>query len=538
MTTSKRITRVSSINRAKIEADATCGLPDGTRFDLTNAGTLIVHDGPFVGKYRTVKVKSPRWLGDYGYTFSRIDANHNVIVLWDITPRTAPEDTTPAPTTPDAPATPAEATPELGPIAESALTHRNPFYRLVQGDRIEFYVPYRNSQVRIFGTVDSIGTEKSIGQVLARILPEFDSRYPSVTRYKASCKAGDFIRLAPIEAAEAAATPEQEPVVIEAAPVDVVAVKTAELIDKAPVTPRPITDAMVEQYPMLAKIALRFVAEYTGTNSFVQDIAVKLADTGNLSIGQMRGALNVMIAEARIAKRQEIADMKDYASKYGDASGLIEAYQTPASAFHIDLGATIVDDARKAGKLDGNALDRKIDADMRLAGVTPTHGETMPVRVPNGTYTVPINDGGDYRVIKLTDCPERYNKPAGTQIAAYQSGPDNDADYTGFAFVTGANMQLWRKFHSAIQITHALNKLLTLGKAQEFGKLWAMTSERCYICGRTLTTPLSKAAGIGPDCADANGISQAALALMGTKAGAIEENDNRDAQAKIDDLFD
>lgn len=311
---------------------------------------------------------------------------------------------------------------------------------------------------------------------------------------------------------------------------DTIARKTAELIDKAPQSPRPISDAMVADYPMMREIALYFVAGYKGTNSFVQDIAVKLADTGNLSIPQMRGALNVMIAEARLAKRQEIADMKEYARDYGDPSGLIETFNTPTSTFHIDMQpntAQLVNTESDKPSID----DVKA---MARANVVPV---TNVMQIPNGTYTVPINEHGEYSVIKLTDCPEKYNKPAGTQIAAYQFGPDNERDFTGFAFVIGTAHQVWSKFRKAQDCTFALTKLLTLGKAQEFGKLWAMASQRCYICGRKLTTPDSKAAGIGPICAGNNGISMAAMILMGTQAAAIEENDMRDAQAKIDELF-
>lgn len=522
MTTSKIITRVTSINRAKIVSDATCGLPDGTHFDLTNAGTLIVTDGPFKGMYRTVKVAGPRWIGDNGYTFERDLNAADTITL------NTPYDLTGIKTSTEARDRHFARLIDLivlnsPSVAQPAPTTREELWLIASR------FPTITADVETWCTGCGTTWYETAGNPLPAC-PECkrDQRYIQ----------GPIVTATPIEV-----TPEQ------ASAVDVVAVKTAELIDKAPATPRPITDAMVEKYPMLTKIALRFVESYTGRNPYVQDLAVWLQDQGTLSIKQMRGALNQMITEARAAGLTKVAH---------------DTITPAASAFHINIGETIVDDARKAGKLDGNALDRKIDADMRLAGVTPTHGtpiawvpgeseaqriiaerainelaaQEAATRVPNGTYTVPINDFGEYRVIKLTDCPERYNKPAGTQIAAYQSGADNENDYTGFAFVSGTRSGIWPKFRNAREIQFALTKLLTLGKAQEFGKLWAMESKRCYICGKKLTTPLSKAAGIGPDCADANGISQAALALMGTKAGAIEENDMRDVQAKMNDLFD
>lgn len=261
-----------------------------------------------------------------------------------------------------------------------------------------------------------------------------------------------------------------------------VARKRAEIVTNAPQTPRPITDEMVDRYPALRFVATAYVRNYKGFNGFIQDLAVALDKWGRLTIAQMRGALNVMVAEDRAAARK------------------------PAPVeFRVKLS----------------------DEPAPITEITPV--------VPNGTYTVPINDAGEYRVIRLSDCPESYNKPVGTQIAAYQSGASNETDFTGFAFVSGDTSATWRNFRNARDLQFALVKLITTGRHAEFGKLWAMESKRCFICGRKLTVPVSKLAGIGPICAANTGIDIDALAALNsadeTRAARAK------AQADIDELF-
>ena len=70
-------------------------------------------------------------------------------------------------------------------------------------------------------------------------------------------------------------------------------------IDRALASGIKITDDHVKASSTLQAVALDYVQTYKGFNSFVQDIAVKLAENGTLSAPQMRGALNVMVAEAR-----------------------------------------------------------------------------------------------------------------------------------------------------------------------------------------------------------------------------------------------
>ena len=69
-----------------------------------------------------------------------------------------------------------------------------------------------------------------------------------------------------------------------------------------------ITDAMVAASHTLRDVAADFITSYQGFNTFVQNVAVRVADTGVMTIPQMRGALNVMIREARDAAEAETAN--------------------------------------------------------------------------------------------------------------------------------------------------------------------------------------------------------------------------------------
>jgi hypothetical protein len=126
-----------------------------------------------------------------------------------------------------------------------------------------------------------------------------------------------------------------------------------------------------------------------------------------------------------------------------------------------------------------------------------------------GKYTVTDNTGSQYRTIRLSDCPDRYNKPKGTQIAAFLSGPGNTADYTGFAFIyPGRKPYIFQRFQSNQQLRYALGVLLESDDGVAYGKLYALESNRCWRCDKLLTTPESILNGIGPHCAKTIGLDR------------------------------
>lgn len=256
-----------------------------------------------------------------------------------------------------------------------------------------------------------------------------------------------------------------------------------------------ITDPMVDGSETLRQVAINFVETYKGHSTFVQNLAVALVDFGRLSVPQMRGALNVMVREAKI-----------------------EAAKPAADAFRVNLAQVPAQTPEPAPVAP-------------FATITPV--------VPNGTYTVPINDAGEYRVIRVSTAEWATDKPAGTQWAEFQSGASNETDFTGCGFIFGTEFKPSFKMRNARDVIYAVTKLVSTGRHAEFGKLWAMESKRCFICGRKLTVPISKLAGIGPKCAENTGIDIDALAALNASvAGNVNDKAAQaKAQADIDELF-
>jgi hypothetical protein len=127
----------------------------------------------------------------------------------------------------------------------------------------------------------------------------------------------------------------------------------------------------------------------------------------------------------------------------------------------------------------------------------------------DGKYTITNDTGSQYRTIRLSACPERYNKPKGTQMAAFLSGPDNTGDYTGFAFIyPGRKPYIFQRFQNNQQLRYALGVLLESDDGVAYGKLYALESNRCWRCDKSLTTPESILNGIGPHCAKTIGLDR------------------------------
>lgn len=299
------------------------------------------------------------------------------------------------------------------------------------------------------------------------------------------------------------------------------------VIDRALAQNLKISDQQVEVSNTLREVALDYVQSYKGTNSFVQDIAVKLADYGRLSVAQMRGALNVMVSEARIVRGANrlidqvqhneplVMDFGTDGYRHSDDRKAEAAQLHPATANKLYQIYGFPPHTHPA-----SPPVEHLPADLPAVPQVEAPLEKRPF-VPNGIYTVFVRgvanladaSHDDYRTIKLDDCPDKFNKPAGTQIAYYLNGPDNEANYTGFAFVTGKAFGLWQRFRNATDLSFALVKLLSTDDGYtEYGKAYAMRSGNCFICNRRLTTPLSIQSGIGPICAGNLGIDQEQLA--------------------------
>ena len=123
-------------------------------------------------------------------------------------------------------------------------------------------------------------------------------------------------------------------------------------------------------------------------------------------------------------------------------------------------------------------------------------------RVANGIYTVVLQDGS-HVTLRLSD-PRFGDFAEGTQVLAYLSGCNNETSFTSFAFVTDAEITVWKKFRGQLaRQLHAAEFLHHMERADvlQAGFAYAMASGRCFRCNRTLTVPASIHQGLGPECA-------------------------------------
>lgn len=121
----------------------------------------------------------------------------------------------------------------------------------------------------------------------------------------------------------------------------------------------------------------------------------------------------------------------------------------------------------------------------------PESGPT--VEVHPGIYTLETNHG--HRTFRVVlQGPDAGFAP-GKTVLEYLAGSDNDGDYRGFAFIKGGRLQVWNRFR-----TERFGGLLR--DAEDFLRdpEAALEAKHCLRCGRTLTTPDSIAAGMGPEC--------------------------------------
>lgn len=117
--------------------------------------------------------------------------------------------------------------------------------------------------------------------------------------------------------------------------------------------------------------------------------------------------------------------------------------------------------------------------------------------VPDGRYTVIWGD--HYKTIRVRHQDEFDDFMPGKVLLSYLSGANNDRDYTRFGHVDErGQVRIWKKHQGNETLREAVKVLL--GDPQAASKAYAAESGCCGVCGRTLTTPESLAAGIGPEC--------------------------------------
>ena len=231
-----------------------------------------------------------------------------------------------------------------------------------------------------------------------------------------------------------------------------------------------------EQSRTVRNVAEYYAANYEGTFDFMVSMRNAFDRWGKLTVAQASGTINCLLAEYR---RNEADRARKETPAYKAA---LEADRNPTPTTEIGKQIRAAKEAREAS---ASATPLKSEPQ----APAPVSNEPVTQVCPNGTFTVVLNEQGDYRTIKLVDAPETMSKPAGTQIASYLSGPDNESSYTGFAFVSGSRIGTWSKFKADSTLTKALRFLLSSDRERQIdmGEAYAIESGNCFRCGRKLT---------------------------------------------------
>lgn len=127
-----------------------------------------------------------------------------------------------------------------------------------------------------------------------------------------------------------------------------------------------------------------------------------------------------------------------------------------------------------------------------------------PPAVADGTYTVVLNPTPPEERITIKVETKTGGKLQGKTVLSFMHGSDNLRSFTGFGFLFGSRVLVWKRMLGAIktpQAQKAMEVLINSDDQEEFGNSYALLSSRCYSCGRVLTVPVSINKGLGPECA-------------------------------------
>lgn len=118
----------------------------------------------------------------------------------------------------------------------------------------------------------------------------------------------------------------------------------------------------------------------------------------------------------------------------------------------------------------------------------------------NGKFTVKSTRTGEHRTFRIRTMDKKSSFAPGKRVLDLLSGPDNENDYVGFAFVDDFGIHLWSKKRTE-QYAALATMLEHLQKHEDAGRVEVYAETTCRCCNRTLTTPESVRTGIGPKCA-------------------------------------
>ena len=127
--------------------------------------------------------------------------------------------------------------------------------------------------------------------------------------------------------------------------------------------------------------------------------------------------------------------------------------------------------------------------------------------VPNGVLTVTNRATGGRRTFRIRTWRNDGNE---RRVVEMLTGPDNTADYRGFAFVDvdalegdfGGQVTVWRRMRHGDwpALAEVVRVVLFAPMHAWRAQLDIHLSRTCVQCNRLLTTPESIERGIGPEC--------------------------------------
>lgn len=165
-------------------------------------------------------------------------------------------------------------------------------------------------------------------------------------------------------------------------------------------------------------------------------------------------------------------------------------------------GAALVaemDDVRRAAAEFGADI-RPRKADTPPSSVEKNGSSAPTVFTHNGIFTVHNPATGNHRTFRVRTQREDADFAPGKRVLYLLTGPDNERNFTGFAFVDGGCIHVWKSKRGGVYERYA--GILANQAKWEANGLEFVTEGRCRRCNRRLTTPASCELGIGPKCAE------------------------------------
>lgn len=148
-----------------------------------------------------------------------------------------------------------------------------------------------------------------------------------------------------------------------------------------------------------------------------------------------------------------------------------------------------------------------------MAGAASLSHAARGPRVHNGTYTIRNRVTGDHRTYRIKTQKDDARFAPGKRILQILTGPNNERDFTGVAFLDDDRVYVWTKkrgtqFEVLATMFYAIVTNAFLNAANRTPE-WSRWQDRyevliegtCVRCNRKLTHPESITSGIGPECA-------------------------------------